>query len=197
MRHNLKGVLIIAIIQTLDMDQRALGDQAMLRRDFEVFDRLAQINARDSRGKLIRKLSDVQTFVTAMIQYDLNLPFDHFATLNISPFNGYHLDLSQTHYSLDQRANIYYLFYGLPVFKPLYDEPVQTVAEGYDFDGLGIYWQPVDNGYIDLCCSNTIVETRYSFADAFHLLSCFYLKLNNYNHLSEAQDTDFAIHALA
>ncbi|TPR14982.1 hypothetical protein DY052_06030 [Apilactobacillus timberlakei] len=184
-------------IQTLDFKHRNIDEEDALRKDIEIFDKLAMLDSRDENGEtIISSIGNVKRIVRKVIKgLDLNIDSNINVTYTINKY--YHLDLSLTLYSDDEKANIYYIFYGINEFRPYYNKRVKVAGDkfyySYNFKGIGSYWLSDENPFFKNTLTNVEIEDQKSFADSFHVLSSFYLTLNKYRNYDDASKNNFEV----
>ncbi|WP_140931804.1 hypothetical protein [Apilactobacillus timberlakei] len=189
-------------IQTLNLKNRSYEVRDTLIEDLIVFDKLAMWNSRDSQGNnIISDTKNVDNWLLKILTIDLGLRYDDNIVLKYNAFHYYHLDLSNTDYTEDEKANIYYIFYGVNEFKPYYHNNKggyvnvagDRFARSYRFNGIGSYWVESERSFFGDILVGVEPEDQKPFSDSFHLLSLFYLALNGYSNFDDAANHEFKI----
>lgn len=207
----------MANVQTLGTKHSSKLVQNKFRQDLEIFNRLAVLerygedglpifyNQDDEENKNIgEEASDQEVYVfktllISIIEKELNLPYDEKIDIHIAKGKWFSLSLAQTTiYNEDEKANIYYMFYGMNVFIPYATFPnandqVLRVATGLLFNGIRKYWQGTPGSFFGEYLDAAEIEESKPFAESFHLLAMYYLALNGYYDYQEAKDNDFNI----
>lgn len=182
-------------IQSLGMISRTKEEIHILHEDIEIFDKLAMINSRDKSGnKLIDNSKRMYRWLNKIL-IDLGLDFDKNISITFNVYECYHLDLSLTNYNDEEKSNIYYIFYGIPVFRPYYNKSVyvagDSLSRSYKFNGIGSYWIASPGSFFNDILTSVEIEDQIPFADSFHFLSMYYLSCNGYQNYKDALQNGF------
>lgn len=187
----------MGVIQSLDLTLRDEADQELLRQDLTIMAKLARMGGSDSlTGEELITEDQMKSSVGRLVMVDLGLEFDGSAQMPHDRSTGfYNLDLSETSFTPDEQANIYYMYYGINLMKPNYQQGDMVVPGGFIFNGFESYWQRVDDGFINLFFPDApISDSGVAFADAFHVMAMVYLRINGYDSYKEAEQNQFRVH---
>lgn len=187
----------MSVIQTLDYNLRDAEDQELIWEDLEIFSKLARLNGRDVlTGKEVITREAMRQSVGRLVMGDLDLDFDAKALMPYNTSTGYYnLDLSPTDFDMDEQANIYYMYYGVNLIKPNYQQGPVIVPGGFRVNGFESYWQNVDDGFVNIYFPDAPDNGRkIPFTDSFHVMAMVYLAINGYESYEDAKKNKFEVH---
>lgn len=190
-------------VQTLKLEQANSLDLKTFSNAKNIVEKLARIEKYDIQGNPIFTDKEVVDIVSQIITIDLGLKYDENVQLSLTNNNYlYKLDLSKTNYDEDEKANIYYIFYGMHLFVgylPIPNGNKYFIIPGgrSDIDkiytsGLTSYWDLTKkNSFLSQYKDISKQEKKVDFISSYYVLAMFYLAINDYKNYEQAYNNGF------